>query len=116
MRSSGSSLLLLLLRVALVTTCLEARAQKARLKRDYPLCSEPASPLFEDLLLRRPRRTHRRLRVIRRVSPRRPYFAGSGEEPRRRADSNRCTRLCRPLPNHSATAPERRIVAVLPAP
>jgi hypothetical protein len=34
---------------------------------------------------------------------------------RRRADSNRCTRLCRPLPNLSATAPERRIVAVLPA-
>ena len=26
---------------------------------------------------------------------------------RRRADSNRCTRLCRPLPNHSATSPER---------
>ena len=26
---------------------------------------------------------------------------------RRRADSNRCTRLCRPLPNHSATAPPR---------
>ena len=25
--------------------------------------------------------------------------------PRRRADSNRCTRLCRPLPNLSATAP-----------
>ena len=24
---------------------------------------------------------------------------------RRRADSNRCTRLCRPLPNHSATSP-----------
>ena len=28
-------------------------------------------------------------------------------EKRRRADSNRCTRLCRPLPNHSATAPPR---------
>ena len=27
------------------------------------------------------------------------------ENKRRRADSNRCTRLCRPLPNHSATAP-----------
>src|SRR6266508_845816 len=27
---------------------------------------------------------------------------------RRRADSNRCTRLCRPLPNHSATAPYGR--------
>ena len=26
---------------------------------------------------------------------------------RRRADSNRCTRLCRPLPNHSATSPRR---------
>ena len=35
------------------------------------------------------------------------------EEPRRRADSNRCTRLCRPLPNLSATAPRAAIVAVL---
>src|SRR6188768_2831577 len=30
---------------------------------------------------------------------------------RRRADSNRCTRLCRPLPNHSATSPGTRMVA-----
>jgi hypothetical protein len=28
-------------------------------------------------------------------------------EPRRRPESNRCTRLCRPLRSHSATAPER---------
>jgi hypothetical protein len=34
----------------------------------------------------------------------------SGRE-RRRAESNRCTRLCRPLPNHSATAPAATIVA-----
>ncbi len=27
---------------------------------------------------------------------------------RRRAESNRCTRLCRPLPNHSATSPDRQ--------
>ena len=32
-----------------------------------------------------------------------PY--GARQAQRRRADSNRCTRLCRPLPNHSATAP-----------
>src|SRR5262245_4736512 len=30
---------------------------------------------------------------------------------RRRADSNRCTGLCRPLPNLSATAPEGRMVS-----
>ena len=36
-----------------------------------------------------------------------PSSTSSGElrSRRRRADSNRCTRLCRPLPNHSATAP-----------
>ena len=34
-----------------------------------------------------------------------------GARARRRADSNCCTRLCRPLPNHSATAPRRDIVA-----
>jgi hypothetical protein len=36
---------------------------------------------------------------------------GSGSKPqqeRRLADSNRCKRLCRPLPNHSAKAPERQ--------
>ena len=37
-----------------------------------------------------------------------------GEE-RRGADSNRCTGLCRPLPNHSATAPRETIVALAPA-
>ena len=30
---------------------------------------------------------------------------------RRRPDSNWCTRLCRPLPNHSATSPDRGILA-----
>src|SRR4029079_17935798 len=28
-------------------------------------------------------------------------------------ESNWCTRLCRPLPNHSATAPEARMVSAL---
>src|SRR6186997_3028847 len=50
MRSSGSSLLLLLLRVALVTTCLEARAQRIPLKRESPPCLKGRSPVFETLL------------------------------------------------------------------
>src|SRR6186997_2957514 len=33
--------------------------------------------------------------------------ARTSPDPRRRPDSNWCTRLCRPLPNHSATAPCR---------
>ena len=35
----------------------------------------------------------------------------SHDKKRRRPDSNRCTRLCRPLPNHSATSPDGRILA-----
>src|SRR5512133_1037018 len=31
----------------------------------------------------------------------------TSRDSRRRPDSNWCTRLCRPLPNHSATAPCR---------
>src|SRR4029450_5560849 len=49
MRSSGSSLLLLLLRVALVTTCLEAREQRIRLKRESPPCLRRRSPLCEEM-------------------------------------------------------------------
>lgn len=33
---------------------------------------------------------------------------------RRLADSNRCTRLCRPLPSHSAKSPEGRSVVLSP--
>src|SRR6476620_7972993 len=36
---------------------------------------------------------------------------GSDAGKRRRPDSNWCTRLCRPLPNHSATSPDRGILA-----
>src|SRR6185503_9556638 len=50
MRSSGSSLLLLLLRVALVTTCLEARAQRFPLKRESPPCLKRRSPVFDERL------------------------------------------------------------------
>src|SRR5438045_3926568 len=35
----------------------------------------------------------------------------AGKWERRGPESNRCTRLCRPLPNHSATAPARVIVS-----
>ena len=34
-----------------------------------------------------------------------PWGIRLNDRGRRRADSNRCARLCRPLPNHSATAP-----------
>src|SRR5215218_6500421 len=44
--------------------------------------------------------------------PRRRRRTSSGR--RRRPESNWCTRLCRPLPNHSATAPEGRMVSALP--
>ena len=37
----------------------------------------------------------------------------SGKRERRRPESNWCARLCRPLPNHSATAPEGRMVSGL---
>src|SRR3954466_9847588 len=38
-------------------------------------------------------------------------FGSERWEKRRRPDSNWCTRLCRPLPNLSATAPRAPIVA-----
>ncbi len=41
------------------------------------------------------------------VEPRKGRILRELSESRRRADSNRCTRLCRPLPNHSATSPGR---------
>ena len=40
-----------------------------------------------------------------------PHRRERSSQRRRRADSNRCTRLCRPLPNHSATSPGEGIVA-----
>src|SRR5205823_3178338 len=46
---------------------------------------------------------------------RRPALSRVGRL-RRRADSNRCTRLCRPLPNHSATAPGAIVAAFRPPP
>ena len=50
------------------------------------------------------------VQTVKPMMTRNPY---KREVSRRRADSNRCTRLCRPLPNHSATAPGQAIVAVL---
>src|SRR6266508_628063 len=45
-----------------------------------------------------------------------PGAHGSGTfQSRRLADSNRRTRLCRPLPNHSAKAPAGNIVSAGPA-
>jgi hypothetical protein len=56
-----------------------------------------------------------RIHVVREVrAPRGSRPAGGAKlarKERRRPDSNWCTRLCRPLPNHSATAPRRRMVS-----
>ena len=45
----------------------------------------------------------------------RPGVRGDGRRKkiseRRGPESNRCTRLCRPLPNHSATAPQGQMVS-----
>ncbi len=47
-------------------------------------------------------------RRARSAAPPRGRARRSGTRERRRPESNWCARLCRPLPNHSATAPEKR--------
>ena len=76
------------------------------------------APALRAARLRGPRPPSQELRnaaLVPRVARREPSRGRVSSFPyrskRRRADSNRCTRLCRPLPNHSATSPGGRIVA-----
>ncbi len=58
-----------------------------------------------------PRSTASRRGTAPKVRRARLAAATHASKRRRRAESNRCARLCRPLPNHSATAPRAPMLA-----
>ena len=80
-----------------------------------PTCTGACTPSRPAPRSRPPSQELRNAALVPRVAGREPSRGRVSSFPyrskRRRADSNRCTRLCRPLPNHSATSPAGRIVA-----
>ena len=80
-----------------------------------PTCTGACTPSRPAPLSRPPSQELRNAALVPPVARREPSRGRVSSFPyrskRRRADSNRCTRLCRPLPNHSATSPGTRMVA-----